>query len=353
MANTIPTSTDEAGQTRANPNQAEPTRTDAITDRFGRRHTYLRVSVTDRCNLRCKYCMPAEGIEWIPRKDVLTYEEIARVVRVLAGEGVSKVRITGGEPTVRKGIESLIAMVAQTPGIEEVAMTTNGTTLFKKAGDYQAAGLAHINISIDSLRRERFCDITRTDSYDKVIEGIERAVAAGFKSVKINTVVMKGVNDDELCDFVSFVKGRPVNVRFIEFMPFDGNAWDRSKMFTYLDMLNAVQSQFEIEPIERRPSQVAKDFRIVGGVGTVSFVTSMTDDFCSDCNRMRLTATGEFKPCLFMLPNVNVRDVMRGGGSDDEILSAVQASLAQKWAGHPGPEKLVQLKNASMIQIGG
>jgi cyclic pyranopterin phosphate synthase len=297
--------------------------------------------------------MPAEGIAWIPRKDVLTFEEIARVVRVLAGEGVSKVRITGGEPTVRKGIEELIAMVASTPGIEEVAMTTNGTTLFKKAGDYQAAGLTHINISIDSLRRDRFREITRTDSFDKVLEGIERAVAAGFASVKINTVVMKGVNDDELCDFVSFVKDWPVNVRFIEFMPFDGNAWDRSKMFTYQDMLGTVQSRYVLEPIERRSGAVAKDFRVVGAMGTVSFVTSMTEAFCSDCNRLRLTATGEFKPCLFMMPNVNVRDVMRGGGDDAAILAVVRTCLAQKWAGHPGPEKLVQLKNASMIQIGG
>jgi cyclic pyranopterin phosphate synthase len=297
--------------------------------------------------------MPAEGIAWIPRKDVLTFEEIARVVRVLAGEGVSKVRITGGEPTVRKGIEELIGMVASTPGIEEVAMTTNGTTLFKKAGDYRTAGLTHINISIDSLRRDRFCEITRTDSFDKVLEGIERAVAAGFQSVKINTVVMKGVNDDELCDFVSFVKEWPVNVRFIEFMPFDGNAWDRSKMFTYQDMLGALQSRYALEPIERRSGAVAKDFRVVGAMGTVSFVTSMTEAFCSDCNRLRLTATGEFKPCLFMMPNVNVRDVMRGGGDDAAILAAVRTCLAQKWAGHPGPEKLVQLKNASMIQIGG
>lgn len=324
-----------------------------ITDRFGRRHTYLRVSVTDRCNLRCQYCMPAEGIEWIPHSGVLTYEEIERIVRVLAGEGVTKVRITGGEPTVRKGIESLIAMVAAVPGIQEVAMTTNGTTLAKMAGMYRDAGLTHLNVSIDSLRRERFKEITRTDKFDQVSAGIEAAIQAGFAPLKINTVVMQGVNDDELVDFVAFAKDRPINVRFIEFMPFDGNAWSKDRMVTYAQMRAAIEAKHAIEPIDRKPSAVAKDFAIKGGKGTVSFVTSMTDDFCSDCNRLRLTATGEFKPCLFMLPNVNVRDLMRGGCTDDDIRAAVQTSLSQKWAGHPGPEKLFHLKNASMIQIGG
>ena len=334
-------------------NAPDLTQRDALTDRFGRRHTYLRVSVTDRCNLRCQYCMPAEGIEWIPRKDVLTFEEIERIVRVLAQIGVEKVRITGGEPTVRKGIETLIASLAAVPGIKELAMTTNGTTLPKMARTYREAGLTHLNVSIDSLRPERFHEITRTDKCAQVMTGIEAAIQAGFDPLKLNTVVMKGVNDDEIADFVEFARTRPVNVRFIEFMPFDGNQWDRSRMVGYAEMLEAVKSRHQIEPIERRPSQVAKDYRIVGGVGTVSFVTSMTDDFCSDCNRIRLTATGEFKPCLFMLPNVNVRDRMREGCSDEAILDAVHGSLAGKWKGHPGPQQLLRLKNASMIQIGG
>lgn len=334
--------------------QVQPARkTDPLTDRFGRRHTYLRVSITDRCNLRCQYCMPAEGIPWLERKELLSFEEITRVVRVLAMAGVTKVRITGGEPTVRKGMDGLIAEVAQTEGVEEVAMTTNGTTLAKMAQPYRDAGLTHLNVSIDSLRRERFQAITRTDKMDTVLEGIERALEVGFEPVKVNVVVMKGVNDDEIGDFVEFAKGRPVNVRFIEFMPFDGNEWSKDRMFTYAEMLEAVRSKHQIEPMEHRKFQVAKDFRIVGGRGTVSFVTSMTDDFCGECNRLRLTATGEFKPCLFMLPNVSVRDRMRSGCDDDEILDAVHESLAGKWAGHPGPEKLLHLKNASMIQIGG
>jgi cyclic pyranopterin phosphate synthase len=333
--------------------EQEAQKTSMLTDRFGRRHTYLRVSVTDRCNLRCQYCMPAEGIPWLARKDVLTFEEIERVVRVLAGAGVTKVRITGGEPTVRRGIEGLIASLAAIDGVEELAMTTNGTTLPKMAQVYRDAGLTHINVSIDSLRADRFREITRTDKMDTVLLGIERALTAGYASVKINVVAMKGVNDDEIADFVSFATTRPVNVRFIEFMPFDGNEWSRDRMFTYREMLEAVRSRHEIEPMDRRPSQVAKDFRIVGGVGTVSFVTSMTEDFCSDCNRIRLTATGEFKPCLFMLPNVSVRDRMRGGCDDAAVLDAVKESLGQKWRGHPGTERLITLKNASMIQIGG
>lgn len=327
------------------------TNPDALTDRFGRRHTYLRVSVTDRCNLRCKYCMPAEGIAWIERKELLTFEEIERVVRVLAGAGVDKVRITGGEPTVRRGIEELIAAIARINGIRELAMTTNGTTLRARAQAYRDAGLTHLNVSIDSLRADRFQEITQTDKFDTVMEGIECAIAAGFQPLKINTVVMKSVNDDEIPDFVSFARTRPVNVRFIEFMPFDGNAWSEGKMFSYSEMLAAVGA--EIEPIERKPCAVAKDFRIVDGIGTVSFVTSMTDDFCGDCNRIRLTATGEFKPCLFMLPNVSVRDRLRSGCSDEDVLGAVQESLGAKWKGHPGPKALLRLKNASMIQIGG
>jgi cyclic pyranopterin phosphate synthase len=326
---------------------------DPLTDRFGRRHTYLRISVTDRCNLRCTYCMPAAGIAWTPRAEVLSFEEIQRVVRVLASAGVEKVRVTGGEPTVRKGIEGLIASLATTPGVREIAMTTNGTTLSKMAGVYRQAGLTHLNVSLDSLRADRFLQITRTDRLASVLEGIERALAEGFSPVKVNTVVMKGVNDDEIGDFVAYARTRPVNVRFIEFMPFDGNRWDRSRMVGYDEMLAAVRGTCEIEPVARGASHVAKDFRIVGGEGSVSFVTSMTDAFCGDCNRIRLTATGEFKPCLFMLPNVSVRDLMRSGCDDEEILGAVRGSLAGKWAGHPGPEQLVRLKNASMIQIGG
>jgi len=340
-------------QTSELPNQPEQIRTGPLTDRFGRRHTYLRVSVTDRCNLRCQYCMPAEGIEWTPRKDLLTYEEIVRIVRVLAGEGVNKVRITGGEPTVRKDIETLIAQVAAVSGIEEVAMTTNGTTLPKMAQRYRDAGLKTLNVSIDSLQPERFKQITRTDKMDTVLAGIESALAAGFAPLKINVVSMKGVNDDETADFVAFAKDRPINVRFIEFMPFEGNEWSQGKMFSYRDMLDAVMQRFEIEPLPHRPSEVAKDFKIVGGQGTVSFITSMTEDFCSDCNRIRLTATGDFKPCLFMLPNVSVRDRIRAGGEDQAILDALQESLAGKWEGHPGPQQLIRLKNASMIQIGG
>ena len=324
-----------------------------LTDRFGRRHTYLRVSVTDRCNLRCRYCMPAEGIQWIERKDLLSFEEIERIVRALAGAGVNKVRITGGEPTVRRGIEGLIAALAKIEGIEELAMTTNGTTLPKMAQTYRDAGLTHLNVSLDSLDAAKYKEITLHDKFDVVINGIERAIEVGFAPLKVNVVAMKGVNDDEIPAFVEFARHRPVNVRFIEFMPFDGNEWTQGRMLSYREMVAIVGEHCAIEPLPHRPNQVAKDFRIVGGAGTISFVTSMTDDFCSECNRIRLTATGEFKPCLFMLPNVSVRDVLRNGGGEEEVLAAAHASLDDKWAGHPGPQNLIRLKNASMIQIGG
>ncbi|HXH59996.1 MAG TPA: GTP 3',8-cyclase MoaA [Fimbriimonadaceae bacterium] len=329
------------------------TKKSPLTDRFGRRHTYLRVSVTDRCNLRCQYCMPAEGIPWIPRQEILTYEEIERIVGVLAGAGVEKVRITGGEPTVRKGITDLIAGIARTKGIKDLAMTTNGTTLAKMAQAYGDAGLTQVNVSIDSLQEEKYKEITRTDKLQTVLDGLDAAVDAGFGTIKVNVVAMKGVNEDEIPAFVELAKRKGINVRFIEFMPFDGNEWTKDRMLTYREMRAVVERHAKVTPIERAPSQVAKDFRIDGSEGTVSFITSMTEDFCSDCNRLRLTATGEFKPCLFMLPNVSVRDIIRDGGSDDDILEAVHGSLEKKWVGHPSPQELIRLKNSSMVQIGG
>ncbi|MCH7903282.1 MAG: GTP 3',8-cyclase MoaA [Armatimonadetes bacterium] len=324
-----------------------------LMDRHGRRHTYLRVSITDRCNLRCRYCMPAEGIEWTPRDQLLSFEEIQRVVAALAEVGVNKVRITGGEPTVRRGVETLIESVAGTPGITEVCMTTNGTTLGKMAGRYRSAGLDVLNISLDSLRADRFEEITRTKKFDQVLRGIDAALEAGFAPIKLNVVAMRGVNEDEVCDFVEFVRDRPINVRFIEFMPFEGNSWSRAKFLPYQEMISDLERRYKLTPLPERPNQVARDFSIEGCEGTISFITSMSENFCAGCNRIRLTAQGDIKACLFMTPGARLRERLRSGADSEEIVEVVRGAILQKWPGHPGAENLLSLKNASMIQIGG
>lgn len=324
-----------------------------LVDRFQREHTYLRISITDRCNFRCRYCMPPEGLKWRAKDEILTFEEIDRLARMFAATGVNKIRLTGGEPTVRKGLEDLIGRLATVPNVNSLLMTTNGATLASRARTYREAGLTGLNISIDSLRRERFAEITLRDELDRVLEGIDAALEAGYESVKVNVVVMAGVNDDELFDFVEFARTRPLNVRFIEFMPFEGNGWKQISVFPYRKMLDLLSERYELVPIATEPSAVGKDFSIPGFAGTLGFVTSMTENFCSGCNRVRLTAEGAFKVCLFSGAEVSLRDPMRAGATDEDLLKIVRESLDKKWKGHPPMNVLPQLANRSMVAIGG
>lgn len=326
---------------------------DALVDRFQRKHTYLRISVTDRCNFRCRYCMPPDGLEWRARDEILTFEEIDRLARLFARLGVDKIRLTGGEPTVRKGIDELIAKLSKIPGVDSLLMTTNGTTLAAQAAAYRQAGLTGLNVSLDSLRRDRFAEITLRDELPRVLSGIDAAIEAGFDSVKVNVVVMAGVNDDELLDFVEFARSRPVNVRFIEFMPFDGNGWKPVSVLPYREMRSQIESKHTLRPISTAREAVGKDFEIEGFVGTIGFVTSMTESFCDGCNRVRLTAEGAFKPCLFSGSETSLRDPMRAGASDDELEATIRASLAGKWKGHPPMNLLASFPNRSMVAIGG
>jgi GTP 3',8-cyclase len=325
----------------------------SLVDRFGRRHNYLRISVTDRCNFRCVYCMPAEGLQWRERDELLTYEEILRIARVFARAGVDKIRITGGEPTVRRNLEKLIAGLAAIPGIDSLLMTTNGFLLPEKAKVYRRAGLRGLNISLDTLRPDRFREITRTNHYPKVLQGIEAALEAGYESVKINVVVMEGVNDDELLDFVEFARERPINVRFIEFMPFQGNGWSQGKLVPYRAMLDQIAGRYEVRPLSMAPSAVAKEFGIEGFQGSIGFVTSMTENFCAGCNRLRLTAEGTVKNCLFSPDESDLRDFLRAGASDEELEQRIRGAVHRKWRGHPGMGTLPQVENRSMIRIGG
>lgn len=324
-----------------------------LEDRFGRKHTYLRVSLTDRCNFRCVYCMPAEGVDLQPKHELLSLEEIVRLVSVFARLGVDKVRLTGGEPTVRKGLTELMASIKAVPGIDRLLMTTNGATLAQKALEYREAGLDGLNVSIDSLQPGRFAEITRVGDLERVLAGLSAARSAGFDSLKINVVVIGGVNEDEVTDFVAYAVENHAHVRFIEFMPFLGNGWDRNHVVGYHDMLRAIGDKFELEPKDVEASAVAKEFTVKGSQATIGFVTSVTDDFCGTCNRVRLTSDGRIKTCLFLNAGTSLRDLMRSGASDEDLAEAAHTAIRTKWAGHPSMERWMSLDDQAMVQIGG
>jgi cyclic pyranopterin phosphate synthase len=325
----------------------------SLVDRFGRIHSYLRISVTARCNFRCTYCMPADGIDLKDRAELLTYEEIIRLARIFVTLGVEKIRLTGGEPTIRKDLEVLIRGLRQIEGVRHLLMTTNGVTLAKKAACYREAGLTGLNISLDSLRPARFEKITGRPDHQKVMEGLDSALDTGFNTLKINVVLMAGVNEDEVLDFVRFVKDKPINVRFIEWMPFKGNGWQERQMVPYHHVKKLINEQYELLPIVSEASAVAKDFAIEGFAGTVSFITSMTENFCGSCNRIRLTAEGALKTCLFSEEETSLRQALRTGESDEKIAKRIREALWHKQKGHAAPDVLLKLRNRSMIQIGG
>lgn len=324
-----------------------------LVDQFGRHHTYLRIAVTDRCNLRCFYCMPSSGIPWKPREQILSYEEIIRIARVFAEMGVSKLRLTGGEPLVRLGVESLIAGLSGLPGVESVAMTTNAVLLKDKAQVLKEAGLTALNVSCDTLRSDRFKEITRRGNLEEVMAGVDAAINAGFSSLKINCVVMSGVNDDEILDFVELTKSKPANVRFIEYMPFPGNHWCAGNMLSFAEMMQRIEKSYDLVPVEREPGARYKEYSIAGHAGTVGFITSMSDSFCASCNRLRLTADGALKSCLFYAPEASLRDALRNGCADNELRTIIQQAVLQKPESHPPADELAGAANRAMVEIGG
>ena len=323
-----------------------------LVDSFGRVHRDLRISVTDRCNFRCTYCMPAEGLEWVPRDDLLTFEEIARLARIMVERyGVNGIRLTGGEPTVRANLPVLVKMLAELD--TDLAMTTNGVSLPLLATDLRAAGLRRVNVSLDSLQASRFAELTRRDSLDRVLDGIDAAIAAGFDPVKVNCVVMRGVNDDEIAAFVEFGRRTATEVRFIEFMPLDADGiWTNDLVVPVDEILALVNDASPVEPVERT-SAPATRYRFADGSGSVGIVASVSDSFCSTCDRVRLTADGQFRNCLFAVTETDVRALLRSGASDDEIASALEGSVASKWAGHQINRVHFVRPRRSMSQIGG
>ena len=327
-----------------------------LIDPFDRVVRDLRISVTDRCNFRCTYCMPEEGMDWLPRQEILTFEEIERLARLCVERfGFTGIRLTGGEPTVRSHLPVLVQKLAGL-GVD-LAMTTNGATMASMAGDLKRAGLRRINISLDSLQRERFLALTKRDRLDDVLAGIDASIAAGFDPVKINVVLMRGVNDDEILDFARFGRSKGIGIRFIEWMPLDAQgAWDNEIVVTYDEVLRVLSSEFDLEPMAVRGSQPAERFRYLDGGGNgseVGVIASVTRSFCGDCDRVRLTAEGEFRNCLFAVRETDLRARLRGGASDDELADAIKADVAQKWAGHSIGQVTFVKPPRSMSQIGG
>jgi molybdenum cofactor biosynthesis protein A len=326
-----------------------------LVDAFGRHHTYLRIAVTDRCNLRCHYCMPVAFPHWRPREEILTFEEIVRIAGLLAAMGIRKIRLTGGEPTVREGLETLIRLLAAIPGIEVMGLTTNGVRLVEMATGLRDSGITHLNISLDTLRRERFQEITRCDNFLAVRAGIDAAMAAGFQAVKLNAVVIGGVNDDELLDYVELIRERPLTVRFIEYMPFKENGWQPGRVVTAAEMMRRIREQYPLEPVEMcaDPQAVATDYRIPGLRGGISFISPLSDAFCTRCSRLRLTADGSLKTCLFKPAEVNLRETLRAGAPDDTLETLIRSALTEKPLAHPPAAELMAGNDRAMRDIGG
>ncbi|XP_054936185.1 molybdenum cofactor biosynthesis protein 1 isoform X6 [Physeter macrocephalus] len=308
-----------------------------LTDSFGRRHSYLRISLTEKCNLRCQYCMPEEGVPLTPKADLLTTEEILTLARLFVKEGVDKIRLTGGEPLIRPDVVDIVAQLHQLEGLRTLGITTNGINLARLLPQLQKAGLSTINISLDTLVPAKFEFIVRRKGFRKVMEGIHKAIELGYSPVKVNCVVMRGLNEDELLDFVALTEGLPLDVRFIEYMPFDGNKWNFKKMVSYKEMLDTLRQQWpELEKLTEEESSTAKAFKIPGFRGRVSFITSMSEHFCGTCNRLRITADGNLKVCLFGSSEVSLRDHLRAGASEEELLSIVGAAVGRKKRQHAG-----------------
>ncbi|MBO8142622.1 MAG: GTP 3',8-cyclase MoaA [Firmicutes bacterium] len=305
-----------------------------LVDRFGRQARKLRISVTDRCNFRCIYCMPEDAV-FKDRNELLTFTEIERVTRVAVSLGIETVRLTGGEPLARRDVEYLVELLAKIPGLRAVNMTTNGYFLPDKAVALKEAGLKGVNISLDTLDRDRFVLLTRRDYLQRVLEGIDAALAAGFEPVKLNAVVMRGYNDDEVERFVEFARTRRITVRFIEFMPLDnGSVWNNDLVVPAREILARAQAVAPLEPVPHSPHDPARLYRFRDGLGEIGVIASVTEPFCRYCDRIRLTADGKLRNCLFGLDEYDVREVIRSGGSDEDIAAVFQQAVADKWAGH-------------------
>lgn len=341
-------------------------RAQGLFDRFGRSHTYLRISVIEKCNLRCRYCMPEEGVPLLPKGDLLSFEEIERLAALFVRLGARKIRITGGEPLVRRDIEDLVARLGRLKamGLRRLAMTSNALLLRQHLAAFRASGLDAVNLSLDTLRPDRFREITLRDGCEETIAAIRAAAAAGFDAVKVNAVVMAGVNDDELVDLaLAFALRDPIEVRYIEYMPFEGNHWgERLRMFPAEAIRSRLEERLELEPLGFEETARIYRARQKNGQplrGRIGIISSMTEPFCATCNRTRLTADGHFRWCLLDEGEIDLRGPMRAGATDDDLARLIENGLRAKKPGHAPADELVATQRAaghaarSMIRIGG
>ena len=372
-----------------------PTLSSFLTDKYARQHNYLRISVTERCNLRCLYCMPEEGIELSPTERLLTTPEIVHLSSVFVDQGVTKIRLTGGEPTVRKDIVSLMQQIGQLRrnGLKELCLTTNGISLHRKLDSMVESGLTAVNLSLDTLDPHQFVLMTRRNGHDAVMKSINRILdmnkmGAGIK-LKINCVVMRGLNEREIIPFVEMGKDQNIEARFIEYMPFDGNKWSEKKMMTFQEMLAVIRQKYpDVQKVQDHPNDTSKTYQVPGFAGRIGFITSMTENFCGSCNRLRITSDGNLKVCLFGNSEVSLRDIMRdandGKPIDQEAMEAIKQvemdrrqgvagstgslgvsprearllevigmAVKRKEEKHAGIGDLENMKNRPMILIGG
>ncbi|MGH9658402.1 MAG: GTP 3',8-cyclase MoaA [Bryobacteraceae bacterium] len=328
----------------------------SLVDSFGRTHDNLRISVTDRCNIRCFYCMPETDVQFVDRREILSFEEIERFVRIAAGLGVTKLRITGGEPLVRRNLPFLVERLAAIPGIRDLAMTTNGVLLPELAKPLYEAGLRRINIHVDTLDRARFARITRRDDLAKVLEGIERCRALGYGPIKINAVAVKGLTEPDVVPLAHFGRERDIEVRYIEFMPLDAQSlWDRSRVLTADEMVDTLSREIApLEPVpDPDPRAPATEYRFTDGIGRVGFIASVSKPFCLNCNRIRLTADGKLRYCLFAIDETDVKSLLRAGAGDDEIAAVIRSTVHAKWIGHEINSQRFVPPPRPMYSIGG
>jgi GTP 3',8-cyclase len=327
-----------------------------LTDTLGRIHTNLRLSVTDRCNIRCFYCMPDENVRFRPRHEILSFEEIVRFARVAASLGVNKLRLTGGEPLVRADLHKLVEQLAAIPGIRDIALTTNGILLEEQAQALKDAGLSRLNISLDSLSEETFRRIARRDGLDRVLAGIHAAKRVGFDRIRLNAVAIKGITEPEIVPLARFARENQMEMRFIEFMPLDAEQhWQHDHVLSGDDIRRLIEEAIgPLEPATRSdPSQPATDYRFTDGGGTVGFINPVTQPFCEDCNRLRLTAEGQVRNCLFSTVEWDARALLRGGGSDKELADLIRNCVRAKKPGHGIDSSDFVRPERAMYQIGG
>ena len=328
-----------------------------LTDSFGREHTYLRISLTELCNLRCTYCMPAEGIQLSPKSHIMTFDEIFTIAKTFVDNGVTKIRLTGGEPLVRKDVDVILKRLATLP--VELSITTNAVIVDKYIDVLKECNIKNINVSLDSLNPEKFKTITRRNHFEKVYDNLLLLIKEGF-NVKVNAVLIKGFNDDEIVDFINLTETHPISVRFIEFMPFDGNKWDKSKMMSYAEVKDLVNSEFKKDRIirlEDAKNDTSKNYKIDGYKGSFAIISSITNPFCDSCNRIRLTANGHIKNCLFSSTEMDLLTPLRNG---EDISPLIAKKIQAKHKVRGGMDTLEKLespdlhgKNRSMIAIGG